>query len=265
MQLYTIEGGIERLPEELAKRVEARILLREPVLRVQRVRNEKLRVESRREGAMRSEEYDFVVVALPVDSLTSIEWGGEALEEAMRKHRIRHDHPAHYLRVSLLFREIFWERTLQDSYVMLDAFGGCCLYDESSRNGCRSSGVLSWLLAGDAAVSAGNCTDAELMERALDSLPSWLQHGRELLVEGKVHRWLGAVSGLPAGSSGMDMESRHIPEPGHPDLLVVGDYLFDSTLNGVLDSADYVAELLTEEIEADFHSQIPVATTGSTL
>ena len=26
----------------------------------------------------------------------------------------------------------------------------------------------------------------------------------------------------------------------HPNLFVVGDYLFDSTLNGVLDSADHV-------------------------
>ena len=30
-------------------------------------------------------------------------------------------------------------------------------------------------------------------------------------------------------------------------LFVVGDYLFDSTLNGVLDSADCVAEWITEE------------------
>ena len=48
------------------------------------------------------------------------------------------------------------------------------------------------------------------------------------------------------------MDTRHIPEPvEHPNLFTVGDYLFDSTLNGVLDSADYVAEWLTEEIESD--------------
>ena len=35
----------------------------------------------------------------------------------------------------------------------------------------------------------------------------------------------------------------------HPDLFVVGDYLFDSTINGVLDSADVVAEWILEEIE----------------
>jgi hypothetical protein len=45
------------------------------------------------------------------------------------------------------------------------------------------------------------------------------------------------------------MESRHIPEPAHPNLFAVGDYLFDSTINGVLDSADFVAEYLTEAVE----------------
>jgi hypothetical protein len=55
------------------------------------------------------------------------------------------------------------------------------------------------------------------------------------------------------------MESRHIPERAMPNLFVVGDYLFDSTLNGVLDSADFVAECLTEEIEADSSSQVAAA------
>jgi hypothetical protein len=32
-------------------------------------------------------------------------------------------------------------------------------------------------------------------------------------------------------------------------LFVVGDYLFDSTVNGVLDSAELVADCIVEEIE----------------
>jgi hypothetical protein len=142
---------------------------------------------------------------------------------------------------------------------MLDAFGGCCLYDESSRNGSKSTGALGWLLAGDAATNAGNRTDAELIEMVLDSLPTALQHGRKLFVEGQVHRWIDSVNGLPAGSPALDMESRHIPEPAHPNLFAVGDYLFDSTLNGVLDSADFVAECLTEEIEANLNTSTPAA------
>ncbi len=39
MRLYTIEGGIDRLPQELAKQVEARMLLREPVVRVERTQD----------------------------------------------------------------------------------------------------------------------------------------------------------------------------------------------------------------------------------
>ena len=249
MRLYTIEGGIERLPQEIAKQVEARILLREPVVRVERADDETVRVVSRRGGAIRSEVYDFVVVALPNACIPSIEWGGEALGEAIHRHCVHYDHPAHYLRVSVLFREVFWEATLKGSYLMLDAFGGCCLYDESSRNGCQSAGVLGWLLAGDAAMVASNHTDEQLIRRALDSLPSFLQGGRELFIEGKVHRWIGSVNGLPGGSPALDMESRHIPEPARPNLFMVGDYLFDSTINGVLDSADYVAECLTEKIE----------------
>jgi monoamine oxidase len=249
MRLYTIEGGIERLPEELAKQVEARILLREPVVRVERSEGATLRVFSRRGGTIASEEYDFVVVALPNACIPLIEWGGDALGEAMHRHCMHYDYPAHYLRVSILFREVFWESVLQDSYLMLDAFGGCCLYDESSRNGCKTAGVLGWLLAGDEAMIASNHTDEQLIRRALNSLPSFLQRGRELFVEGQVHRWIGSVNGLPGGSPALDMESRHIPEPAQPNLLTVGDYLFDSTINGVLDSADYAAEFLTEAIE----------------
>lgn len=265
MRLYTIEGGIERLPQELAARVQARALLNEPVLRVERAQGRGFSVTSRRDGAPVSEEYDFVVVALPNDCLGSIEFGGDALETAMRRHRVRHDNPAHYLRVSVLFSEIFWEQWLTESYLMLEAFGGCCLYDESSRNGCRSHGVLSWLLAGDAATRGCNYPDAELVEMVLDSLPASLQVGRKLAVEGRVHRWIGAVNGLPAGTSGIGMEARHVPEAGRYDLFVVGDYLFDSTINGVLDSANYVAEWLAEELEADATAAVPVAAAGASL
>ena len=265
MRLYTIEGGIERLPQELAARIEARILLREPVVRVERAEDGTLRVSSRRHGKVVTEEYDFVVVALPNACIPLIEWGGEALGEAMHRHCVRYDYPAHYLRVSVLFREVFWENCFQDSYMMLDAFGGCCLYDESSRNGCRTHGVLGWLLAGDAAMIAGNHTDEQLIRRVLDSLPSFLQHGRELVVEGQVHRWIDSVNGLPGGSPVLDLELRHLPEPGQRNLFAVGDYLFDSTLNGVLDSADYVAEFLAEEIESRSRSLTPATAYSAAL
>jgi hypothetical protein len=132
---------------------------------------------------------------------------------------------------------------------MLEAFGGCCVYDESSRNGGGAYGVLGWLLGGEPARVASLLTDAELMPLILDSLPPALQGGRERIVEARVHRWVSAVNGLPAGYPPHKMDARHLPEPTqHSRLLLVGDYLFDSTLNGVLDSANHVAEWLAAEM-----------------
>jgi hypothetical protein len=45
----------------------------------------------------------------------------------------------------------------------------------------------------------------------------------------------------------------------------VGDYLFDSTINGVLDSADYVAESLAEEIESRSRSLTSAAAYSAAL
>ncbi|MGI4854054.1 MAG: FAD-dependent oxidoreductase, partial [Janthinobacterium lividum] len=170
------------------------------------------------------------------------------------RHYIQYDYPAHYLRVSVLFREVFWRDVLQDSYFMLDAFGGCCLYDESSRNGSAHYGALGWLLAGDAATAAANLTDDALVQSILDALPEFLQHGRALFVEARVHRWIGAVNGMPGGAVATSMDDRHMPDPTRRNVFVVGDYLFDSTLNGVIDSADYVAETLVERLQADFQA-----------
>ncbi len=252
MGLYTIDGGIERLPEELAKRLEATVLLEQAVVRVERAEGDLLRVVSRCGGELESDEFDFVVAALPHNWLLGVKWGGELLRGAMERHHAHYDHPAHYLRVSVLFASAFWRGRIDGSFFMLDAFGGCCVYDESSRNGDDSHGVLGWLLGGEAAVTLSNLADAELIRLALESLPESLKFGAAEFVEGRVHRWCGSVNGMPGGVPALDPEVRHQPEPSeHPNLFVVGDYLFDSTLNGVLDSADFVAEWIVEEMEDD--------------
>src|SRR5438876_1869644 len=43
--------------------------------------------------------------------------------------------------------------------------------------------------------------------------------------------------------------TNHRPDPKqHPGLVVVGDYLFDSTLNGLLDSSDAATDLILTEM-----------------
>src|SRR5262249_50830318 len=235
MRLYTIDGGIERLPQELARRISARVLLNHPVVPVERGKSEhssgSYRVTTRHQAQLQSEEFDFVVVALPNNWIPAVEWGGELLAGAMEAHHAFYDYPAHYLRVSILFEKPFWRDKIDGSFFMLDAFGGSCVYDESSRlDGCEY-GVLGWLLGGEAAALLSNQPAAALIARMLDSLPACLPGARELFLEGHVTRWINSVSGLPAGFPMRNPETRQYPDlQGHPELYVVGDYLFDSTL-----------------------------------
>jgi SAM-dependent methyltransferase len=46
-----------------------------------------------------------------------------------------------------------------------------------------------------------------------------------------------------------DVMTNHRPDPKqHPGLVVVGDYLFDSTLNGLLDSSDAATDIILTEM-----------------
>lgn len=249
MQLYGIEGGNERLPQELAARIHATILLQHRVCRVAKAGDGRLRVDSVHRGHPRRDELDFLVIALPHNHLQSMAFGGARLTEAMRRHLAHYDYPAHYSRISILFEKPFWDKILTESYWMLDCFDGCCLYDESSREPGGSHGVLGWLLGGAAAVEMSRMSDEQLIARALDSLPRFLAHGRQFFIEGQVHHWLGSVNAIPGGVEPCSLDRRHQPEPiEHPNLFVVGDYLFDTTLNGALDSASYVATWLAAQI-----------------
>src|SRR6202022_855547 len=68
-------------------------------------------------------------------------------------------------------------------------------------------------------------------------------------LEGKIHRWLSSVNALPGGLPARDVMTNHRPDPKqHPGLVVVGDYLFDSTLNGLLDSSDAATDLILTEM-----------------
>jgi monoamine oxidase len=245
MKLYGIEGGNERFTQELAGRISATKLLNHAVIGIGRGNNDKLIVTSNHQGVSGENSFDFVVVALPNNFLPSIQFRGARLSAAMQAHQAHYDHPAHYLRITILFDRPFWRSQLNDSFFMLDQFGGCCLYDETSREPGGTHGVLGWLLGGNAALEMSRWDDAALIESALQSLPSQFADGRRFFIEGKVHRWVNAVNAIPGGLTPRSLDLRHQPEPvDHSDLFVVGDYLFDSTINGVLDSAEYVANWL---------------------
>jgi SAM-dependent methyltransferase len=204
---------------------------------------------TRRNHRLEEHEFDLVVMALPNYWLSRIEWEGHELRLAMQKHLAHYHYPAHYLRVSVLFKKPFWRKQVPGSFFMSDAFGGCCIYDEGARHPCEPYGVLSWLLAGNDALVLSNTEDDRLVALALDSLPEQLAFGRELALEGKVQRWVGTLNGLPGGNPAHELRQRHVPAPEtHPGLIMVGDYLFDSTLNGVRDSADYATDLILTEL-----------------
>ncbi len=259
MRLYTIEGGIERLTQELARRTTATVKFGHAVTRVERLLDG-YAVTVRHNGESTRDEFDYVVAALPNNWLPAVEWGGPSLSQAMERHHKHYDHPAHYLRVSGLFDAPFWRNKVSGSYFMIDAFGGTCVYDESTRTATGAHGVLGWLLGGEPAATMSNLPDDELIAAVLDAFPRCLGDARAHFVEGRVHRWVGAVNGLPGGYPMHPPEARHCPEPvGHPGLFVVGDYLFDSTLNGVLDSAELVVDKITDDVQARLAPAVVVA------
>lgn len=249
MGLYCIEGGNERLPQELAARIDGVFCLEHPVCSIEKGRNGGLRITTNRRGHDETREFDFVVVAVPHNQLKSIEFKGDRLTEAIDRHYAYYHYPAHYLRITVQFGRPFWRDVLTDSFWMLDRFGGCCLYDESLREPGIAAGILGWLVGGAAAEEMSHWDDHRLIDAALDSLPEFLAQGRQLFVEGRVHRWVNSVNGLPSGVIPLSLDRRHQPEAvEHPGLYFVGDYLFDSTLNGVLDSASFVASWIAAKI-----------------
>jgi protoporphyrinogen oxidase len=248
LRLYSIVGGNERLIDALVSRLDAEVRVSHRVQSI--LANPKgdytLGLKAcHPEGTVThlSADFDLVILALPNPLLPSLNFEGAELRQAIERHQCHHAHPAHYLRITLLFDRPFWRSVLRESYCMLDQFGGCCLYDESIRNPGSEAGVLGWLLGGDAARDLCEKTDHELVALALGTLPAELRElGADRFREGRVHRWRSEVSALPGGWEMWSLDRRHQPAPlAAPGLFLVGDYLFDSTLNGVLDSADYVA------------------------
>ena len=244
---YTLDGGMGMLPLRLAQDLRhTRCVVNAPVTRIDGDDRRGYIVTAGAGRAPASHAFDAIVVALPCHQLSRLRWGSEALGRAMAAHAAHYDQSGHYLRVSLLFDRPFWRPHLPGSWLMSDAFGGCCVYDESPTGGSGQSGVLGFLLAGAEALARSRLDDGALVTQAVESLPAVLRDAaREGVVESRVHRWVGVLSGTPGGVPYREPVLAHQPAPEmHRRVTVVGDYLNESTLNGVLRSADLATSLV---------------------
>lgn len=249
MRLYTIRNGNERLTEALARNLtRTRIRMSARVNAVRREPSGRGCLLSIDEGGERREEaFDVVILAMPHNQLRLLSWGDEALAKMMTRFIAHYDHPAHYLRVTAVFKRPFWRRHWKGNYAISDAFGGCCIYDESSRFPCGSHGVLSWLIAGEDAKRLSAREDRDIVDAALLTLAGTASQTGSGIIEAQVDRWIDTVSALPGGWQLQSLRERHQPAARtHPGLFVVGDYLFDSTLNAAYDSADCVCGLVVD-------------------
>jgi monoamine oxidase len=245
MRLYVIPGGLQRIADSLAARLRAEVRLGCAVETISAAESGGYRVQCAGGVAADSRTFDQVVLALPITHLSGLKFDDAALARGLFAHLAHYDHPAHYLRVTMAFEQPFWRDHVAGSYFMIDGFGGACLYDQTPRDG--RCGVLGWLIAGDPALTHANLPDDELVRAALASLPEPLRTLCPSPLESTVDRWVGAVNAWPMGRPIQEAVDRHRPAPDtHPGVFVVGDYLFDSTLNGVLDSADMAADLISE-------------------
>ena len=250
-QIYTIAGGISGLIEAMSEEVssKATIRLNAPVKNVRAIEGG-YRLVYKNEERLLADQFDAILVCLPIQWIPSVDFS-EPLGSAVADHFSHYYYPAHYLRVAVLFSNPFWRSTIgEGSYFRSDAFGGCCVYDETSRYPEGSYGVLNWLIAGSNAEALSNLSDELIIEKTLESLPGQLaKEAKAELIEGRIHRWIGTVNGQPGGRPIVDAEEKHVPLPKHPNFLMVGDYLFDSTLNGLLDSSDVASQLLLEHLQ----------------
>src|SRR3982074_3664904 len=247
--LYSIQNGNEQLIEGLRSEVDADIQLNHRVLKVGKTAAGRYQLNMMNGKGPETRDFDLVLMCLPHSWLATMRWDGEQLRKSMVKHVAYFDRPAHYLRVSILFDEPFWGEQIPGAWFMSEAFGGCCVYNEGARHDVGKHGVLNWLIAGSDALAFANLADQELIDAALKSLPASFGDARAHFLEGKTHRWLSSVNALPGGLPARDVMTNHRPDPKqHPGLVVVGDYLFDSTLNGLLDSSDAATDIIVTEM-----------------
>jgi monoamine oxidase/SAM-dependent methyltransferase len=249
MDIFSVIGGNEQVVTRLVDQLDAEIRFNSAVASVEPLPDGTYRLELKVGGATETTVADFVVVALPLTALSMIHWRTETLQQAIDKHSRHFDRPGHYLRATLLFQRPFWRESLPTDWWMIDGFDGCCVYDESARHDFGGCGALAFLISGNAALALANVSDERIEEMCLEALPQFLAEGRDLILDRRIHRWMASVNAIPGGVPVRPRALNHRPDASRlPGLLMVGDYIFDATLNGVLDSADVATDIILIEV-----------------
>jgi monoamine oxidase len=264
MQLYHVVGGIERVVDGMLEKIRAKVQTSTRVTAVSKS-GDKYSVsflkEGRRTLKMDVDTFDAVVVCLPNHWLRTIRWDGK-MADAIHEIVAHYDLPAHYLRVTMLFDDKWWEELdMPGEFWMMDTCNGLCCYDESTRWGVddedgegkdnkKTGHVLSFLIAGGDALlmCSSNQSKKCVVDYVLHSLPPAMrQDAEDHLVDSQVDRFIGSINAQPGGWPSEELRGEHSPEPDeHPGILLCGDFFFDSTLNGALMSANIAVELLLE-------------------
>ncbi len=248
MDIFSVVGGNELIVDKLEEELDAKVRMNAHVRAVQPLADGTYRVEVDVDGFPEVHIADFVVVATPLSAMSCITWRSDRLQRVIDDHIAYFDRPGHYLRATLAFKRPFWRDHVPADWWMSDAFDGCCIYDEGARNNLERYGMLAFLIAGNAALSLANETDERIEQMCLDALPHVLGDAREHFIEGRIHRWMSSVNAIPGGKRVRRRIENHRPDPENlPGIIIVGDYLFDSTLNGVMDSADAGSDIIVGE------------------
>jgi monoamine oxidase len=251
IDVYSVEGGNEEIVKGLVDQLDAEIRLNSPLRSIESLPDGTYRLEVGTNGARHEVIADFVVLALPLSAFSSVDFRSTPLKRGMAHHIQNYDRPAHYVRATLLFERPFWREHIEGEWWMSDAFDGCCVYEESARHDYGRWGALGYLIAGNAALDVANMSDERIEDLCLDALPRELAYGKELIVDCRIHRWMASVNAIPGGYPARRRSEAHRPDAAHdPRVFVVGDYMFDSTLNGVLDSADSATDLILADLLA---------------
>ncbi|HWG04378.1 MAG TPA: FAD-dependent oxidoreductase [Beijerinckiaceae bacterium] len=251
IDVYSVKGGNEQIVQRLVDELDAEIRINAPLRSLEALADGTYRLVVGTNGHRHEVDADYVVMALPLSAFSSIDFRSATLKRGMARHVQYYDRPAHYVRATLLFEWPFWRDHIDGEWWMADAFDGCCVYDESARHDYGRWGALGFLIGGNAALDVANMTDERIEELCLDSFPREMAYGKELLVDRRIHRWMASVNAIPGGYPMRRRSEAHRPDAANqPRVFVVGDYMFDATLNGVLDSADSATDLLLADLLA---------------